>query len=92
MSRIQRTNLFLLAVESSCGKCESNGKKHNDLPGIPGVSRENILFLLIQYSMRFVDTSSTFIRKLSLYDFYIKIRHVITFTMTSINCIAQCNN
>ena len=43
MSRIKKTNLFLLAVDSSCGKCKSNGKRGNELPGIPGVSKENIL-------------------------------------------------
>jgi len=42
VSRIKKTNLFLLAVESACGKCKSNGKRGNELPGIPGVSKEII--------------------------------------------------
>ena len=44
ISRVQKTNLFLLAVESTCGKCESKGMNGNELPGLPGVSKENILF------------------------------------------------
>ena len=46
VSRIEKTNLFLLAIESTCGKCQQNSVHSNELPGIPGVSKENILFNL----------------------------------------------
>ena len=44
VSRVPKTNLFLLAVESTCGKCESSSINDSDLPGIPGRAKENILF------------------------------------------------
>ena len=44
VSRIKKTNLFLLVIESSCSKCKMDGKQDNDLPGIPGAAKENIFF------------------------------------------------
>lgn len=42
ISSISRTNLYLLTVNSNCGKCKQS--KPGDLPGIPGKYKENILF------------------------------------------------
>ena len=42
ISSINRTNLYLLTVNSNCGECKQS--KPDDLPGIPGKYKENILF------------------------------------------------
>eukprot|EP00794_Sanderia_malayensis_P007133 gene7133-7938_t len=36
VSRVKKTNLFLLAIESKCGKCKSSRAGIKELPGIPG--------------------------------------------------------
>eukprot|EP00112_Aurelia_sp_Birch-Aquarium-sp1_P013065 Seg2758.2 transcript_id=Seg2758.2/GoldUCD/mRNA.D3Y31 product="Voltage-dependent calcium channel subunit alpha-2/delta-3" protein_id=Seg2758.2/GoldUCD/D3Y31 len=59
VSRIKKTNLFLLVIESSCSKCKMDGKQDNAIPGIPGAAKE----IVYNHAIYIKPTNTTKIRQ-----------------------------